>query len=196
MNWLDAVLILILLISVATSFRKGLSREVIGLVTVVFALLAGAWFYGVAGGWLAPFLSSRGLANFLGFGMVFAAVMLLGVMVSFTIGRMLKLTGLSLFDRILGAAFGIVRGVLVGVALILGLMAFTPGGGPPSSVVHSRMAPYVVDAARFFASMAPHELREGFRKSYAQVKLAWSKAVDKGLRGVRDGDKKENERKL
>jgi membrane protein required for colicin V production len=112
------------------------------------------------------------------------------------VGRMLKFTGLSLFDRLLGAAFGVVRGVLIGVALILGLMAFTPGGTTPTSVVHSRMSPYVVDAARIFASMAPHELKEGFRKSYAQVKLAWSKAVDKGLHGVRDGDKKENERKI
>ena len=32
MNWLDIVLLLILVASVATSFRKGFSREIIGLV--------------------------------------------------------------------------------------------------------------------------------------------------------------------
>jgi membrane protein required for colicin V production len=43
MNWLDIVLLLILVVSVFTSFRKGLSRELIGLVSVVLGLLLGAW---------------------------------------------------------------------------------------------------------------------------------------------------------
>ena len=42
------------------------------------------------------------------------------------------------------------------------------------------MAPYVVDAARLFVAMAPHELKEGFRKTYAQVKAAWENALRKG----------------
>ena len=45
MNWLDLVLLLIVAASVYMSFRKGLSREIIGLVSVVLALLLGIWFY-------------------------------------------------------------------------------------------------------------------------------------------------------
>jgi membrane protein required for colicin V production len=182
MNWLDVVLLAILAASVAMSFRKGLSREVIGLASVVLAIVLGIWFYGAAGAWLIPYLSSRALANFAGFLLVFCGVMLVGHLVSYIVGRFLKVTGLSIFDHLLGAVFGAVRGILISVALIMAIMAFSQGDKPPSSVVNSRTAPYVVDAARAFAALAPHELKEGFRKTYDQVKTAWGKALEEGIR--------------
>ena len=181
MNWLDVVLVVILAASVALSFRKGLSREVIGLTSVVLAILLGIWFYGTAGSFLAPYLSSRALANFAGFLLVFGGVMLLGHLVSYVVGRFLKVTGLSIFDHLLGAVFGALRGLLISVALIMAIMAFSQADKPPSSVVHSCTAPYVVDAARGFAALAPHELKEGFRKTYDSVKAAWGKALEEGI---------------
>jgi membrane protein required for colicin V production len=187
MNWLDIVLLFILAVSVATSFRKGFSREVVGLVSVVLALLLGIWFYGSAAGLVAPYLSSRGLANFAGFFIVFCSVLALGSLVSFALGKFLRVTGLSFVDHALGAGFGLVRGTLIAVALIMGIMAFQSGEQPPASVVHSRMAPYVVDAARVVAGVAPHELKEGFRRTYGQVKSAWSKAIDQGIQKLPAG---------
>jgi membrane protein required for colicin V production len=196
MNWLDLVLLLILGVSVLTSLRKGLSREVIGLVSVVAALLLAVWLYGTAGGFVAPYVSSPGIAHFIGFALVFAAVLLLGGLVSFVVGRFLRVTGLSIFDHLLGAVFGLVRGVLIGVALVMGIMAFAPSSGPPSSVVHSRVSPYVVDAARVVAAMAPNEVREGFRKTYTEVKSAWGKTLEDGIRKLPSPEKKEHERKI
>ena len=196
MNWLDAVLLVILVVSVLTSFRKGLSREVIGLVAVVVALIFGIWFYGSAGSLVLPYVSSPSVANLAGFFLVFFGVILLGSIVSHVVGRFLRVTGLSIVDHALGAAFGLVRGTLVAVALIMGIMAFSPGERPPESVVNSRVAPYAVDTARFFVSLAPHELKEGYRKTYAQVKAAWQTALDKGIRGVPNGGKGEHERKI
>jgi membrane protein required for colicin V production len=184
MNWLDIILGIILVASVVRSFRKGLSREVIGLVAVVLALLFGTWFYGAAGAFLLSYVSSPRVANFAGFCLVFAGVMLLGGLVSYTAGKFLRVTGLSMVDHALGAVFGLLRGTVVAVALVMGMMAFSQNDKPPAAVVDSRLAPYVVDAARLFASMAPHELKDGFRKSYAQVREAWSSALGKGIRGA------------
>jgi membrane protein required for colicin V production len=184
MNWLDVVLLVILAASVAMSFRKGLSREVIGLVSVILALLLGIWFYGSAGSFLVPYLSSRALANFAGFLLVFCGVMLLGSLVSHMVGRFLRVTGLSIFDHLLGAGFGAVRGIVISAALIMAIMAFSQGDKPPASVVSSRVAPYVVDTARGFAAMAPHELKEGFRKTYGEVKTAWRRALEEGTRNA------------
>ena len=182
MNWLDVVLLAILAASVAMSFRKGLSREVIGLASVVLAILLGIWFYGTAGSFLAPYLSSRALANFAGFLLVFCGVMLAGNLVGYLVGKFLKVTGLSIYNHLLGAAFGAARGILISVALILAIMAFSQGDKPPSSVVNSRTAPYMMDTARVFAAIAPHELKEGFRKTYDQVKSAWGKALEEDIR--------------
>jgi membrane protein required for colicin V production len=181
MNWLDIVLAIILIYSVVLSFRKGLTREVVGLVSVVLALLLGIWFYGAAGSFLLPYVSSRMAANFAGFFIVFCGVMLAGGLVSFAIGKFLKVTGLSIFDHALGAAFGVVRGVLIAVALIMGILAFSPGQNPPDSVVHSRTAPYVIEAAHVLVKIAPHDLKEGFHRSYAQVKSSWASAVNSGV---------------
>ena len=196
MNWLDGVVLLVVAACAVRSFHKGLSREVIGLVSVCCALLLGIWFYGLAGGYLLRYFSSRAVSNFAGFAIVFCGVMLVGAIISYFAGKFLKITGLSIFDHALGAGFGILRGILVSLALVMGIMAFSDGRQPPQSVVHSRLAPYVVDAARILAAAAPHELKEGFRKTYAEVKTAWGKAARKAIRSVPNAVKAENERQI
>jgi len=184
MNWLDIVLALILLASVLSSFRKGLSREVIGLVSVCLALLLGIWFYGSAAGYLLPYLSSRTTANFAGFAIVFCGVLLVGSLLNLVVGKFLRISGLSFLDHLLGVAFGLVRGVLIGVALITGIMAFSSADRTPAEVVHSRLAPYVIQGSRVVAAMAPHELKDGFRKSYERVQSEWAQ-VSQEVKGSR-----------
>jgi membrane protein required for colicin V production len=192
MNWLDFVLALILLASGVAGLRRGFSRQIIGLISVVLALLLGIWFYGTAGYYLLPYTSTRTLANAGGFAVVFCGVLVVGALASVVVGRCLKVTGLSIVDHLLGAGFGLLRGLVFAIAIIMGVMAFSRGDKPPETIVNSRIAPYVVDAARIFAGMAPHELKEGFRKTYAQVKSAWSDALEKGIRKLPNGgqDKK------
>jgi membrane protein required for colicin V production len=196
MNWLDIVLLLILAWSIAASFRKGLTREVLGLASVVLAFLLALWFYGTAGSYLKPYVSSGSLANLAGFLVVFAGVMLLGSLASFVLGKFLRVTGLSIVDHALGAVFGALRGTLIATVLIMAMMAFSPGDRPPGSVVRSRLAPYVAEASRVLVGIAPHELKEGFRKTYAQAKAAWGKMIDNGLRSAPKAQKENDERKL
>jgi membrane protein required for colicin V production len=184
MNWLDLVLLFIVAVSVISSFRKGLSREIVRLISVVLALFLGLWFYGSAAAFLEPYLKSRGVANFAGFLVVFGAVSLLGGLVGLLLGKFLRVTGLSILDHALGAGFGLIRGMLIAVALIMGMMAFRSEERPPAAVVRSRMAPYMVGVAHVVASLAPHELKEGFRKTYGQVKSAWAQVAPQGTHGL------------
>jgi uncharacterized membrane protein required for colicin V production len=108
----------------------------------------------------------------------------------------LKVTGLSIVDHFLGAVFGVLRGLVFAIAIIMGVMAFSRADRPPEAIVNSRMAPYVVDAARMVAAMAPHELKEGFRRTYAQVKAAWGGALEKGIRKLPTGEMRKDERRI
>jgi uncharacterized membrane protein required for colicin V production len=187
MNWLDIVFVLILLGSLATAFMKGFSRQAIGLAASVLALFCGIWFYGPAGSFLQPYVSSKDVANFCGFILVFIGILILGSLVGGLLARMLKWAGLSWFDRLLGAGFGLIQGVLVSVALITAIVAFAPGakaGAPPRSVAQSRLAPYVIDAARLFSSAAPHGLKHEFQKHYEQLKQIWANAMKTGPRDL------------
>jgi membrane protein required for colicin V production len=196
MNWLDFVLALILLASGIAGLRRGLSRQIIGLVAGVLALLLGIWFYGTVGFYLMPYVSSRTMANAGGFVVVFCGVLLLGALVSYVVGRFLRVTGLSIVDHLLGAGFGLLRGLVFAIAIVMGVMAFSRGDKPPEAIVNSRMAPYVVDAARVAAAMAPHDLKEGFRRTYAQVKAAWRDALEKGIRQLPVRGDGKNERQI
>lgn len=177
MNWLDILLLCIVGFSVVTSFRKGLSREIIGLAAVLLGLLLGIWFYGTASIYVQPYVSSPLAAKLAGFFLVFTLVFLAGVLLRFLVGRFLRVTRLSFVDHLLGAGFGAARGIVISVALLTGIMAFAKDGEAPAAVKESRMAPYVSQGARLFAAMAPHEFREGFRKTYSEAKQAWNSAV-------------------
>jgi membrane protein required for colicin V production len=107
---------------------------------------------------------------------VFCGVLLVGALVGFVVGRFLKVTGLSFFDRLLGAGFGVLRAAVIAVVVVAGLMAFSHGDAPPAAVENSRLAPYLLGTANLAADMAPHEFKEGFRKAYGQVKQAWADA--------------------
>lgn len=178
MNWLDYFLIAILLLSVVMSARKGFSREIIGLAAALFALVLGMWFYGLAGSFLLPYVSSPRVANLIGFILVVFAVMLLGGIVGWVASRFLRTIGLSFFDRLLGAAFGFVRGMLIAIALLTAYMAFGPqidSKTVSGSVLHSRITPYVLDASHIAVAIAPMELKSSFTKQYTQVKTLLEK---------------------
>lgn len=182
LNWLDYVLLLILAGSVLSSFWNGFTREIVGLVCTILAIVLGLWFYGLAGGFLLPFVSSPAVAHFCGFLIVFIGVQLLGSLVGWIANRILKAAKLSFLDRLLGAAFGLARGALIATAVVMAVTAFAPGVKPaeaPESVVDSRIAPYVLDAARAVTLIAPRELKDEFAARYQQAqKLIKSVAKD------------------
>ncbi|HUB81022.1 MAG TPA: CvpA family protein [Bryobacteraceae bacterium] len=177
MNWLDILLLLIVVVSIITSFKKGFSRQVIHLAAVVAGILLGAWFYPRVAEYLQPHLNSPTAARLAGFFIIFGAVLMLGAVVSSTVGRFLRVTGLSFVDHILGAGLGVLQGVLISAALLMGVMAFSKEGHPPQSIEESRVAPYVSQATRVFVAMAPAELKEGFHKSYGQARDFWQRNV-------------------
>jgi membrane protein required for colicin V production len=177
MNWLDILLLLIVVVSIIGSFRKGFSRQVIHLAAVVAGILLGAWFYGRVAEYIRPHVSSPTAAKLGGFFIIFVAVLLLGAIVSSIVGRFLRVTGLSFVDHVLGAGFGVLQGVLISAALLMGVMAFSKEGQPPRAIEESRVAPYVSQAARVFVAVAPNDLKEGFHKSYSQAKDFWQRTV-------------------
>lgn len=183
MNWLDYVLAVLVASSVLAGLIKGFARSVVGLAAVVIGLMCGLWFYGVAGAFFYEYLSSRRLAHLMGFLIIFFGVVLAGMLVGAVLARLLKWAKLGWLDRLMGAAFGLVRGVLVAAAIVLALAAFAPKP-PPRSVAGSRLAPYMLETGRLIVSAAPYEVREGFRESYERLKQFWGEMLKKRARDL------------
>jgi membrane protein required for colicin V production len=176
MNWLDIFLILILLLSTVSAWRTGFSREIIGIAAAVVGLISGVWLYGAAGAFLLPYVSSPQVANFIGFFIIFVGCLIIGGVASAIISRFVRTVGLSWFDHLLGAVFGVIRGTLLALAVITALVAFAPAvarDSAPAAVAESRMAPYIVAASDFLIAIAPREMKDSFRNHYTQLKSFW-----------------------
>jgi len=180
-NWLDIVLLLILCLSFLGGIKDGFAKLVVGLAATILGFLCGLWFYGTVGALLIPYVSHKGVANFIGFLLIFFGVLAAGALIGKLLSVLLKWVGLSWIDRLLGGVFGLVRGMVVAIALVLALMAFTRP--PPQSVVQSRVAPYVIGAANFCASVAPREVRDGVQESYEKIRQAWQQMLEKAKAG-------------
>ncbi len=182
LNWLDIAIVAIMGVSVIEGIARGFARVGVGLAAAVAGVILGIWFYGAIGYYFLPYVSSKGIANFIGFLIVFAGCLVVGAVLGKLLGALFKWAGLTWMDRILGALFGFVRGLVGAIALVLILTAFSPKP-PPASVAESRYAPYLIGAAGVIVEFAPREVREGFLESYEKLKEIWDKAVpDERLR--------------
>ena len=176
MSWLDILVLVIVGYSVIAGFSGGIARVGVGFAATILGILFGFWFYGVAGSHVADYVSSRSIANLLGFLLVFGLFVLAGAVVGRVLGKLFKWVGLSWLDRLLGAAFGFLRGAVVAVALVTVILAFAPTP-PPPSIVQSKTLPYVIDTSSVLSAVTPHEVKDAFRETKEKVKKMWSDRV-------------------
>ncbi len=120
MTLLDYAVLAIAGVSVLLGVIRGFVREVIALASWVAAFV-GASAYG---GTLAPLLAQqipdekwRVLAAVVA---VFVVVLVAVNVVALLASKLIKSAGLGVEDRVLGSVFGLVRGVLIVVVLVLG----------------------------------------------------------------------------
>jgi membrane protein required for colicin V production len=179
LNWLDIVLLILFAISMISGFLKGFARIGIGAAVTFFGILFAIAFFGVVGSYFQPYVSSLGVANFLGFVIILVGSSLGGTVLGSLAAKFFRSVGLGWLDRLLGVGVGALRGLLVAIAIVMALVAFTPRP-PAKSVVESSIAPYVIDSAKVLVSIAPKDLREGFFQSYDKIKAAWARALRDG----------------
>ena len=174
LNVLDWIVVVIVVSSVISSILKGFAREAISLAAVILGLLLASWFYPQAGSLVSAFVKTQEIASLVGFALIFIGIVLLGAVISFVVAKFLRVVDLQWFDRLLGAAFGLARGWLVGSIIFLGLTAFPV---QIETVEQATLGPYLVLTARVLVVMTPASLKEQFLEGYDQVRSLWEKAA-------------------
>jgi membrane protein required for colicin V production len=173
MTVLDWIFVVILITSIISSILKGFAREAISLASIVVGLLLASWFYPWAGAFYAAFVKTNDIAWLLGFMTIFLGCVIAGAVIGWLVNRLIKITSLQWFDRLLGAAFGLIRGWLVGAVLFLMLTAFPV---KLVSIEKAQFAPYLLAGARVLAIFTPKELKAKFLEGYRKVESLWIQA--------------------
>jgi len=177
---LDWLVVAILVWSVVTSVLRGFIREVLGLATVAAGLLIAAWFHGRVASVLEGMLRTENQALFAGFAVLFLGTLIVGFLLIRLLQKFVEFARIEWFDRLLGGAFGLVRGWLVAAIIFLTLTSF----GIQSDVVrNSRLSPYFLPAVRLLATLAPFDLKARFLIGYSEVERWWSEALNRGQTG-------------
>lgn len=171
LNFLDLMALAIVAVSAATALVKGLAAEVISLSSVVVGIFAAAFFYGDSAAVLAGLGLASPLAEFFGFVSLFVLAIVAGALVTRFVDRVLKTFRLKWADRLLGGAFGLVRGWLINVVIFLALTAFPVAG---DLLENSKTAEIYLAGAGLLAQATPRELREKFKNGYESLSQIWS----------------------
>jgi membrane protein required for colicin V production len=180
MNWLDVLLLIVLGFSVANGILRGFFSLSIGLGATVVSILLASWFYGIPAAFFTPYVKQQAFANLLGFLVILVAVQIAGFLLVKLLVTITKKAGLGWLDRLLGGGFGVVRGLLISIVLVMVLTAF-PLSPASTAVSKSFVAPYVMEGARILVYLTPHEIREGFQNNYAKIRKTWKNSIEGAL---------------
>lgn len=119
MTGFDYAVLAVVAMSVLLGLWRGVVSELLALAAWVVAFIAGRAWAEPASGFFAGLVSEPTLRYAAGF-----AAVVVGVLVVFALARvllrvLLKAVGLGVVDRLLGAVFGIARGVLIVLIVVM-----------------------------------------------------------------------------
>lgn len=156
----DWVIAAILILTVIGAAKNGFFVEAFSLAGVILGLLIASWNYQRLMPSLQQFIHTPAVAE----AIAFLAIALVIMIAAGVVGRILHRTahsiGLGWLDRLIGAAFGFLKGCVVVTLGVMALAAFYPHCG---WLDHSQLAPYFLSAAHTTTAVTPAELGERIR---------------------------------
>ena len=173
-NWLDMLLGGIILCSFIGAWRKGFLQEIIRLIAILLGIVSAMWQYENLAAYGKPYIHNEQLAHFIAFSAIIFGSVLASMIVIRMFRKVLHVAHLRWFDRLLGGAFGLIRGGLVATAIVLALISFSPISA--ASIANSRLASVVIYNARAVTAIAPPKLKREFSNGLQKVLTSWTEA--------------------
>lgn len=171
MNWLDVLILALLVVTLVLGLVKGLVRQIVGLASVIAGLVLAVLYFQEASALFRGIVSSDLLRHFLGFLAVFIAVLAAGSLLGRLLGKAM-VGPLKFLNHFAGGALGLVKGVLISGVVVLALLLLDDGRNAPirNTLMTSRLAPPCYQATRALVLLIPQNLRETFTQSTEKIR--------------------------
>ncbi|KZN15258.1 CvpA family protein [Marinomonas sp. TW1] len=118
MATVDWLIIAVVVMSSLLSLKRGFVKEVLSLLTWVIAFVVAVKFSDQMQSLLVEQVQNDQIRYIVAFVSLFVASLVVGALVSFLLGSLIQVTGLSSTDRVMGMLFGFARGSLIVVAFV------------------------------------------------------------------------------
>ncbi len=173
MNFLDIVLIIILLASMIYSGCRGFVRDVFSILALIGGILFASHLYTLGASFLARWIAHPPYARIAGFVLIFILASLLICLAGSLLRKIIRIIHLGWVDRWAGVAFGLIKGVIITAVVVLTLVAFLP---PKSEILgSSKLSPFFIQLARGATTLVPDGLKSLFEKGQKDLQKYWKK---------------------
>ena len=154
MNWLDVVIVIVIAWFTFAAFGAGIIREVITVIAFVVAVLAAGFYYDDLAENVLLFIDDDIAANVAAFVVLFGSVALGGQLAAFLLKQIAGLLRLGWLDHMAGAAFGLLKGLIL-VEMFLILFTTFPYLGLDATIRGSAIAPLFLDGGPILLKLLP-----------------------------------------
>jgi len=124
-TWVDWSIIAVIAVSGLISLKRGFVKEALSLLIWIVAGVIAWMFGGALAEHLVDFIETPSARVIAACVILFVATLLVGALINFLVGELVRVTGLSGTDRLLGMVFGAARGGLL-VVVLVGLLSLAP----------------------------------------------------------------------
>lgn len=124
-NWVDAVILGVVVISSMISLNRGFVKEALSLLTWIIAGVIAWMFGGSLAHHFQPYIDTPSVRVIAACGVLFVMTLLIGALINYLLNQLIRATGLTGTDRLLGMVFGAARGLLL-VVVSVGLLSLAP----------------------------------------------------------------------
>ena len=157
MNWLDIVIIVVVLISIVFGLKRGLIREVFALLALIVGIIIATRSYPEGAKILSHFINNSNVAHLLSFIVIFFFVGAFFIFTGILIRKLIQIAQLGGVDRLGGGVFGFLRGgIIVGVALVF--VTKYPVYGSEKWIKDAVLAPFFIHFIESLWRLIPTEL--------------------------------------
>lgn len=118
MTFIDWTILAILIISSLISLKRGFVKEALSLATWILALIIARMFSAKLAFFLTDLILSPNWRLAAAFAILFATTLVVGAMINHLLSEVIRMTGLTGTDRVLGMVFGVLRGLIIVVVLL------------------------------------------------------------------------------
>lgn len=119
MNWFDYTVIGIVVLSASLGWWRGLVYEVLSLLGWVVAAVVARLFAVQAAPYMPAALGTEAVRTAAAFAVLLIGTLIIGGIVAWLLSKLVKWVGLGWLDGLLGGLFGVLRGALVVLVLVL-----------------------------------------------------------------------------